>query len=92
MTELSSVEWIVYGFTITGYLLGFFVVGGVLMFFGFGMIESAGAGSLGSPDMGSLFIGFAVAVGGWLLTVAAFAGALYKIIVDGVSRGMDAHV
>lgn len=93
MTELSATEWIVYGFTLTGYILGFVVIGNFLMFLGFGMVGSIEAiGAVGSSGWTGAFTGLALMMLGWLLMVAAFAGALYKITVDGVSRGMQAHV
>lgn len=89
MSKLPATEWIMYGFAITGYLLAFTVGGVVLMYFGLAMIMSTSANPVGSSPEVGIFLGLALLMAGWLLNIAALAGALYKVIVDGVARGIE---
>jgi hypothetical protein len=90
MSELPAREWIVYGLELVGYLLAFVVVGSLLSVFGLIMFLSAmeSGGQSALPD---LFIGMTLAILGFLAIIGGFAGASYKIIVDGLSRALEAH-
>jgi type IV secretory pathway VirB6-like protein len=79
MTNVNPIDGIKYGFQLMGYVVAVFVVGFIIM----------GVGGL-FANTGSAIIGGLVVLVGFLTFFAGFAGVQYKIIADGVEKGMNA--
>jgi len=75
MANVNPVDGIVYGFRLLGYLLVVFLAGGLITFIGADSGDTAGA-----------FITFL----GSLIILAGFLGIQFKLISDGVERGIRA--
>lgn len=88
MTSVGIREGIKYGFLLFGYFLGVFLGGGVIASIGVllsGLSTGADVDSGGIIPMIGVFFIF---VGG-LVFCAGFFGISYKIIADGVKRGIE---
>lgn len=88
MTSVGIREGIKYGFLLFGYFLGIFLGGGVLAAIGVllsGLSTGADVDSGGIIPMIGVFFIF---VGG-LVFCAGFFGISYKIVADGVERGIE---
>jgi hypothetical protein len=79
MANVNPIDGIKYGFQLMGYAVAVFVVGFVVM----------GVGGL-FANTGSAIIGGLVVLVGFLTFFAGFAGVQYKIVADGVEKGMNA--
>ncbi|PSP73311.1 hypothetical protein BRC86_09585 [Halobacteriales archaeon QS_3_64_16] len=85
MAAVNVVDGVKYGFVLLGYFIAVFVVGGVL--FGIGLAVSAG-GTEGN-SIGFVLVGGLLALIGGLVINAGLFGVLYKIVADGVKRGIE---
>lgn len=79
MVNVNAVDGIKYGFRLMGYLLAVFVIGFVFMAIGADMVSGD------SPALGGL-----LAVFGFLVVYAGIMGMGYKVIADGVEKGVRA--
>lgn len=81
MTNVDTIDGIVYGFRIIGYSIGVFAVAGIISAIGFALLDGGGAAGI---------IGGLIALVGVLAFFAGVIGVLYKLIADGVEKGMNA--
>jgi hypothetical protein len=79
MANVNPLNGMMYGFRLMGYLLAVLGVGVVLSLVGFFLLSD-----------GSLISGGVVSLIGILAVFAGQAGLLYKVIADGVEKGMSA--
>lgn len=79
MVNVSTEEGIKYGFRLMGYAILVFVAGIV--------VAAIGAGLM---DGGSEAVGGLIAIFGILVVYAGFLGMGYKVIADGVEKGVRA--
>ena len=75
MANVNPVDGIVYGFRIIGYLIAVFIAGGLVALIG----DSIGGA-----------VGVLIAFVGGLVIFAGFLGIQFKLIADGVERGIRA--
>ena len=88
MTAVNVVDGVKYGFVLLGYFIAVFIAGGVL--FGIGLAVSAG-GTEGN-SVGFVLVGGLLALIGGLVINAGLFGVLYKIVADGVQRGIETAI
>ena len=81
---MNVVDGVKYGFVLLGYFIAVFVLGGAI--FGIGLAVSAG-GTEGN-SVGFVVGGLLALVGGLVINAGLF-GVLYKIVADGVQRGIE---
>lgn len=79
MVNINAIEGIKYGFRLMGYVVLVYIIGLLLMVFGTGMLES-----------GSEIIGGLLSLIGIVSIFAGFLGMGYKVIADGVEKGINA--
>ncbi|SFS79738.1 hypothetical protein [Halostagnicola kamekurae] len=79
MANVNAIEGIRYGFRLMGYIVVVYLIGALLSFIGVGMIDS-----------GSEIIGGLLALIGIVAILAGFLGMGYKVIADGVEKGINA--
>jgi hypothetical protein len=85
MTAVGVLSGIKYGFVLLGYFIAVFLVGGVILGIG---VAIASGGTTGG-DTALLAVGAVLSVIGGLIVYAGVFGVLYKIIADGVKRGIE---
>lgn len=90
MTSVSVTEGIVYGYKIMGYFIGVIIVGQLISFVGFTLIERGTDVGIGAdPNWFLVFVGIIFLIFGILTVFAGSFGALYKLIADGVAKGRE---
>ena len=96
MSRVDITTAIKYGFVVVAYFVGILIVGGVVAAIGFGIvgIGSTGfdgtGGGLGAAGGGVLaLVGIVVGIIGYVIIIGAAFGIQYKIISDGVARGIE---
>ena len=82
---MNVVDGVKYGFVLLGYFIAVFVLGGAI--FGIGLAVSAG-GTEGN-SVGFVVVSGLLALVGGLVINAGLFGVLYKIVADGVQRGIE---
>ena len=82
---MNVVDGVKYGFVLLGYFIAVFVLGGAIL--GIGLAVSAG-GTEGN-SVGFVVVGGLLALVGGLVINAGLFGVLYKIVADGVQRGIE---
>jgi hypothetical protein len=92
MSSVSRKEWFRYGFSVFSYWLLILVFSGALVAAG-AWVVSEQLGAIGTDREGGLAaLGGFLAVVGVLVFGAGQAGLAYKLVADGVERGMPAGV
>jgi len=86
MNRVSFGEATSYGFSLLSYFFVVILTGGGLIFLG-GIIGISA--SFDDETVVYFYLGLSVTALGWLLIVAGCYGAFYKVIADGVERGMS---
>lgn len=92
MSDMSAVnarDGIKYGFLLIGYVLGVAIIGAIVMAIGMGIFESGSGGLYESSSPGVMLVGGGVALVGAVAMYAGLFGASYKIVADGVKRGIE---
>ncbi len=85
MTAVSVLDGIRYGFVLLVYFVAVFLVGGIVL----GIGVAIGAGGANGDNGAFVLIGGLLALVGGLVVYAGLFGVLYKIIADGVKRGIE---
>lgn len=88
MTAVKITDAIKFGFVIIAYLIGIFIVGGIILAIG-GAIVGVGGGIGGIIGGFVTLIGAIIAIIGGIIIYGALFGASYKIVADGVERGIE---
>lgn len=88
MTAVKITDAIKFGFVVIGYLIAIFIVGGIVLAIGAGI---AGVGGGVGGIIGGIIslIGLIIAIVGGIILYGALFGASYKIVADGVERGIE---
>lgn len=79
MANVNPIDGVKYGFRVIGYAIGIFIAAGVISTAGFGLLDG------GSPVIGGIIVFL-----GFLTFFAGFMRVQYKLIADGVKKGMRA--
>ena len=92
MGRVSFSEAINYGFSLIMYFFGVGLVGLSLIFVG-GLVALEGALGSGTGDELIMWfiIGSFISIFGYLVIIAGIYGTFYKVIADGVGRGMSGN-
>jgi hypothetical protein len=88
MATVGVRKAIKYGFVLLGYFLAVFIGGGIIAFVGF-LIFVAGSDVGGAGGLLLVLIGGLLLLVGTLITFAGYLGVGYKVIADGVKRGVE---
>lgn len=83
MVAVDTMDAIKYGFRLLGYLLAVFLAGGVLLAIGAGF--TPGPRGSGNPILTIIFL-----IAGIAIMYAGGLGIFYKVIADGVEKGVSA--
>lgn len=78
-----------YGGSLILYLVVLYVVGGVGVFLGIAMMGVGSRVPVGDGILITPLLGLLLVLIGYLIVVAGTLGIGYKVIADGVSRGVD---
>ena len=89
MSAVNARDGIKYGFLLIGYVLGVAVIGSIVMTVGMMIFQSGTGGLYESSSPGIMLVGGIVALVGAVAMYAGFFGASYKIVADGVKRGIE---
>lgn len=91
MSAVNPVEAIKYGFELIVYLAAVVIGGGIVAAIGFGMIGAASGMLQESLAVGGILMLFGVVIGllGYLIMIAGQLGIGYKVIADGVQKGVS---
>jgi hypothetical protein len=88
MAAVSVIDGVKYGFVLLGYFIAVFLTGGVIL----GIGAAVSAGGTNGNDAAFVVVGGLLALVGGLVVLAGLFGVLYKIIADGVGRGIESSM
>ncbi|MEE6210027.1 hypothetical protein U3A55_07660 [Salarchaeum sp. III] len=97
MSTVSVREGVRYGFSLLWYLVGVWLVGGLVAFAGITItggtmglaMDGMSRGYAAEPNTAAMFAGGALVLVGGAIVYAGSLGILYKIIADAVKRGNE---
>ena len=93
MSAVNPVDAIKYGFELMAYLIAINLIGGVVATIGYGIMFGGvmmGGDSIAIAAIGGLF-GFVIFILGYAAIIAGYLGIGYKVIADGVQKGVSEH-
>lgn len=89
MNTVSIGEGIQYGFKIMSYYIAVILIGNLISLVGFLLLGAGMDAGIGeSPNWLLVLLGLVFLIGGLLTVFAGIFGAVYKLIADGVARGV----
>jgi hypothetical protein len=88
MATVGVSKAIKYGFVLLGYFVAVFLIGGFIAFIG-SLIATAGGDAGGIGGILLVLVGGIMSIIGLLMIYAGFLGTGYKVIADGVKRGIE---
>jgi hypothetical protein len=88
MATVGISKAIKYGFVLLGYFVAVFLIGGFITFIGY-LISMAGGNADGIGGILLVLVGGLMLLIGTLMIYAGFLGTGYKVIADGVKRGIE---
>lgn len=89
MSEVDTVDAIRYGGSLIVYLIAIYFGGGIISLIGFAVMGAGAGGPFSSGNPLLVLIGVLFIIGGYVVVIAGSLGIGYKVIVDGVARGVD---
>ena len=95
MSNVNITTAIKYGFVVVAYFVGILVLGGIVAAIGFALVGVGGSGfgdaggGIGAAGGVLALVGIVVGILGYVIVIGAAFGIQYKIISDGVARGIE---